>query len=116
MFPGYEDLEDMPELTAEGYSREIENMKTHARGFGELLELKVALHHVRRLPADDLNSFVYIYDFYDEDEVRAILQLAIDSDWSEVPRWVEYVDQEIEFTDVPAYEWFPARRRMMESD
>lgn len=111
LFSGYEDLDDMPELTPESYSGEIENMKAHANSFNELLELKIALHYIHQLPMNELESFIDVSDFYDEDEIRTIIQFAINSDWSNVPHWEDFINKPIDFSNIPPYEWFPLKRR-----
>jgi hypothetical protein len=55
-------MDEAPELTAEGYASDIANMKAHAASFNELLELKVALHHIHRLPMSALETFTGVCD------------------------------------------------------
>jgi len=106
------DDQDLPEITKEGFGFDIENMKGHTRSSGELLELKLMLEYLMKLDFEEVLKFIPSNDHFEEEEdIRALLNLALQSDWSELGETSSYDLNEIKFLEVPSYEWRPKKIR-----
>ena len=107
----------MPEVTLEGFRKDINNMKAIARRSNELLELKIAIDYLLDSDWDSIKDFIPRNDYFeDEEEVKALLQIIRSSDWHELEDIPDINIKLIKFIDIPLMEWRSKRIKANQKD
>lgn len=108
LFAVYQDrIEAFPALTFEAQKPNIERMKNHAVYWNSLKELYVALLYITKTEDTSiLDEFIFNWDNdFDEQQIRQVLNFALQIDWSEVGVLPADIHQHIWFVDMPPLEW-----------